>query len=319
MEREALIQVDSLSRRYGDVVVVDDVSFEVRRGEILGFLGPNGAGKSTTMRMVAGVLSATSGRIQIAGVDMQDAPMEAKRHIGFLPEDPPVYPDLTVDEYLGYCARLRDMPGREALAAIADSKARCGLEGVGGRLIGNLSKGYRQRVGIAQAIVHSPAVIILDEPSSGLDPVQIRGVRELMRELGRDHSIILSTHILSEVQSLCDRALIVNRGSLVLDQVIDRLRQDGPEFAGVELELLHPPALEELLGLDGVRSAVAVGEGVFRVEFNGNERGALDGVLGAIVENHWGLGRMNPLGDSLEEVFMRLVAGGQGEQPGGGE
>jgi len=224
MESEILISVQELSRFYGQHRAIENVSFNVHRGEILGFLGPNGAGKSTTMQIISGVLATNHGSVSIAGHDIHEEPRKAKQHIGFLPEQPPLYNDLTIDEFLYYAARLRGIKKDEVQKAIKISKQRCGLNDSGSRLIHNISKGYRQRVGIAQAIIHSPSVIILDEPTSGLDPIQIREIRGLMRELGKDHSVILSTHILSEVQSLCDRVLIINQGHIVLDQSLDQCR-----------------------------------------------------------------------------------------------
>jgi len=308
MEKETLIQVESLSRLYGNIVAVDNVSFHVRRGEILGFLGPNGAGKSTTMQMIAGVLAPTAGSVQIAGVDILEYPQQAKRHIGFLPEQPPVYPDLTVNEYLHYCAQLRQIPKTEIVEAVAACKSRCGIETVEKRLIGNLSKGYQQRVGIAQAIIHSPVAIILDEPTSGLDPIQIKEIRDLMQELGRDHSVILSTHILSEVQSLCDRVLIINQGKLVLDQEINHLHHNEQAVSGLEISLANPPTLEALLDIQGIKAVEIVSDQTFRLEFEGNSD-ATEPLLEAIVKHEWQLRRLNPLGDSLEAMFMQLTLG----------
>lgn len=217
MIRETLITVNHVTRYFGKLCAVDDISFSVGRGEILGFLGPNGAGKSTSMQMICGVIAASSGNISIAGNDIVEAAEQAKRYIGYMPEQLPLYPDQTVDEYLQYCARLRRVPRDDIDAAVTEIKDRCGLNEVGHRLIGNLSQGFRQRTGIAQAIIHTPALVILDEPTTGLDPNQIVEIRELIRELGSDHSVILSTHILPEVQGLCDRVVIINRGKLVLD------------------------------------------------------------------------------------------------------
>jgi ABC-2 type transport system ATP-binding protein len=197
-----------LHRRYGDVHAVQGLDFQVRRGEVLGFLGPNGAGKTTTMQMICGVLAPSEGTVRIGGVDLLEDPVAAKRQLGYLPEQPPLYRELTVDEYLRYCAHLHGLRNRQATTAMDEVKARCGLRDNGGRLIGNLSKGFQQRVGIAQAILHRPAVVVLDEPTVGLDPIQIREIRELMRELGNDHGVILSTHILPEVQAVCDRVQI---------------------------------------------------------------------------------------------------------------
>ncbi|MCP4043744.1 MAG: ATP-binding cassette domain-containing protein, partial [Gammaproteobacteria bacterium] len=200
MKNEVLVSINQLERRFGDTLAVQGVSFEVKRGEVLGFLGPNGAGKSTTMQIIAGTLAPSGGQVLVNGVDILDRPRQAKRQIGFLPEQPPLYRELTVNEYLRYCGALHGLSGKDLTPAMDRVKERCGLQHEGERLIGNLSKGYQQRVGIAQAIIHAPAVVILDEPTVGLDPNQIREIRQLIRELGGDHSVILCTHILPEVQ-----------------------------------------------------------------------------------------------------------------------
>jgi len=227
MNAEILINAQNLSRFYGARCAVNDISFSIKRGEITGFLGPNGAGKSTLMQMVCGVLAATSGSIEIAGHDILEQPIPAKRALGYLPEQPPLYQDCTVDEYLFYCARLRGICGTDVARAVIISKDRCGLADTGKRLIGNLSKGYQQRVGIAQAIIHNPPVIVLDEPTSGLDPNQIIEIRELILGMRNDHSIILSTHILAEAESLCDRILILHQGRVVLDKSLVELTSTG--------------------------------------------------------------------------------------------
>ena len=248
MAGETLISVDRVTRRFGARLAVAAISFTVARGEILGFLGPNGAGKSTTMNMLCGVMAMSSGNIRIAGHDIVDAPAQAKQYLGYLPEKPPLYPELTVNEYLAYCARLRRVPRRHLAAAINGSKQRCGLGEVGQRLLGNLSRGYQQRVGIAQALIHKPAVVILDEPTVGLDPNQIVEIRNLIRELGREQSVILSTHILSEVQGVCDRVVILHAGELVLDAdigAIDNLEQTFTRLtagAAVVVGLADSPA-----------------------------------------------------------------------------
>lgn len=217
MQSETLITVDRVTRRFGRHCAVADISFSVRRGEIVGFLGPNGAGKSTTMNMICGVLACSSGNISIAGHDILEAPKQAKQYLGYLPEKPPLYPDLSVDAYLEYCARLHRVNKHQMSTVVHSIKQRCGLSDAGHRLIGNLSRGYQQRIGIAQAIMHTPAVVILDEPTAGLDPNQIVEIRGLIRELGQDHSVVLSTHILPEVQGICDRVMIMHHGKLVLD------------------------------------------------------------------------------------------------------
>jgi ABC-2 type transport system ATP-binding protein len=220
-QQELLVVASGLSRYYSDHCAVDNLEVQLRKGEVLGLLGPNGAGKSTTMQMLTGNLAPTMGEILINGIDLLDEPRKAKQQIGYLPEQPPVYRDLTVGEYLHYCARLRNVPAKERKAAVDRATERCGLESVGKRLIGNLSKGFRQRVGIAQAILHNPAVVILDEPTVGLDPIQIREIRRLIRELGQEHGIILSTHILPEVQAVCDRVQILNRGKTVFNDTLE--------------------------------------------------------------------------------------------------
>lgn len=306
MENEILISVQELSRFYGDQHAIENVSFNVHRGEILGFLGPNGAGKSTTMQIICGVLAANHGSVTIAGHDIQEAPQQAKEHIGFLPEQPPLYDDLTVDEYLNYAGKLRGIKKDAIAEAVVISKERCGLEHSGSRLIQNLSKGYKQRVGIAQAIIHSPAVIILDEPTSGLDPIQIREIRELMLELAEDHSVILSTHILSEVQSLCGRVLIINQGKIVLDQSMEQLQNNAEKTDHIEIALRNPPALEELLNIEGVASAESSNNDMLRINFNADVD-ATDAIVEKAATEKWGLYKLNPADTSLETIFMQLT------------
>ncbi len=234
---KTLISINDLTKFYGPKKAIEDVSFDVHHAEILGLLGPNGAGKSTTMQIICGVIAANNGSVNIAGHDIIDAPKKAKQNIGFLPEQLPLYGDLTVDEYLLYSAKLRGIKKQNINDLIISCKKRCGLENTGKRLIQNLSKGYKQRVGIAQAIIHMPSIIILDEPTSGLDPKQILEIRELMRELSKVHSIIISTHILSEVEAICDRVLIINEGNIVLDQYLKELLADNNSLESVFLRL----------------------------------------------------------------------------------
>ncbi len=226
-----------LSRVYNRSVAVHDVTLQLRRGEILGLLGPNGAGKSTTMRMLTGNLAPSSGSIEICGVDLLDNPKPAKAHLGYLPEIPPLYMDMTVDEFLAFMARLHRVDKKRIVHAVENSKQKCGLIDQGKQLIGTLSKGLQQRTGIAQAIIHEPDIIILDEPTVGLDPNQIREMRQLIRMLSQSCSIILSTHILSEVESLCERVLIMNKGCIVLDQTLAHLQQEGTDLETVFTEL----------------------------------------------------------------------------------
>lgn len=228
------VSASELSRSYGTLAAVHDISFDLRQGEVLGLLGPNGAGKTTTLQMLAGCLAPSTGTIEICGIDLLERPLEAKALLGYLPETPPLYRELTVDEYLRLAARLRRVPKAAIAEAVENAKQRCGLTEVGKRLIGNLSKGFQQRVGIAQAIVHNPRVVILDEPTVGLDPIQIREIRNLIRELGGTHSVILSTHILPEVESICDRIQIMHRGQMVFSGNFAQLKQNHPEQESLE-------------------------------------------------------------------------------------
>ncbi|PTQ76825.1 ABC-2 type transport system ATP-binding protein [Nitrosomonas oligotropha] len=231
------LSAQNLTRHYGEVVAVHQFDLQLRRGEVLGLLGPNGAGKSTTLRMLTGNLAPSSGGVEICGVDLLDKPQEAKAHVGFLPEIPPLYFDMTVNEYLLLAARLHRVPKEALKAALENVKQRCGLEQHSNNLIGTLSKGYQQRVGIAQAIIHNPDVIILDEPTVGLDPNQMREIRQLIRELGTTSSVILSTHILPEVENVCDRVQIMHQGGIVFDQSMIDLRQQNTSLEAVFTQL----------------------------------------------------------------------------------
>ncbi|MFT5132618.1 MAG: ABC-2 type transport system ATP-binding protein [Gammaproteobacteria bacterium] len=313
MDKEILINVDQIDRYYGDQCAVDGISFSVTRGEVLGFLGPNGAGKSTTMQIICGVLAASSGTITIAGYDIVDDASQAKQHIGFLPERPPLYDDLTVDEYLTYCARIRLVSRNKLANALANSKQRCGLQNHGKRLIGNLSKGYQQRVGIAQSIIHNPSVVILDEPTSGLDPVQIVEIRELISELGADHSVILSTHILPEVQSSCDRVLIINRGRLVLDEKIQSLHNDSHQ-ACCTVALRNAPLLEELDKIEGITHVDSLDQFRFRIIYR-RDINLPQQLADIAAASNWGLFELIPEQDSLEQTFVRLTRGELDQPP----
>ena len=228
-----MIEARGLSKRYGDVVAVDDVSFAIGRGEVVGFLGPNGAGKTTTMRMLTGFLPPTDGTAEIAGHDIFDAPLEARRAVGYLPETLPLYPEMSVDSYLGYVARIKDVPRKKRRAAVDRAAECCGLKDVRRRVIGTLSRGFRQRVGLAQAIVHDPAVLILDEPTVGLDPLQVREIRGLIADLAApeqgdaQHAVILSTHVLPEVEAICHRVILIHEGRKVVDAPLDELTSGG--------------------------------------------------------------------------------------------
>ncbi len=302
---EITVSAQGLLRRFGAHTAVDGVTLELKRGEILGFLGPNGAGKTTTMQMLTGNLAPSAGTIRICGIDLLDHPSAAKSHIGYLPETPPLYRELTVGEYIDLAARLHRVPKAERGAAIGEALTRCGLADVSKKLVGALSKGYQQRVGIAQAIVHRPDVVILDEPTVGLDPNQIREIRSLIRELGRDRSVILSTHILPEVESVCDRVVILHHGRSVFSDTIDGLKK----FHGgriVHVGLRHPPAASLLAAIPGVARVEEDGANIFRLSFADNAD-PTDALVRRAVEESWGLFQLMPAQSSVEEVFVQLT------------
>lgn len=298
----SLIQASGLRRTYGPHLAVDGLDIQLGRGDILGFLGPNGAGKSTSMRMLTGNLAPHQGQVFINGIDLLQAPLEAKRHLGYLPEIPPLYPDMRVDEYLLYAARLHGLAKKTAALALERAKERCGLTQVGQRLIGNLSKGYQQRVGIAQAIIHEPLVVVLDEPTVGLDPNQIREIRALIRELGQSHSVILSTHILPEVQSLCNKVQIINQGRTLYLAALDA-ETEGARRLEVELE--RPPQRDVLLGLAMVADVEPLGQGRFGIQLHEDQGSAA--LAEALVG--YGLKALIPKVRSLEQTFVELTSG----------
>ena len=300
---EVLVKVENLSRFYQNHRAISQLSFTLKAGEVLGFLGPNGAGKSTTMQVITGNLAPSEGEVSIAGHDILEAPRAAKRHLGYLPEQPPVYRDASVDEYLRYCARLHRIAHGQVIASVDRVKQLCGLEDVGRRLIGNLSKGYQQRVGIAQAIVHDPQVVILDEPTVGLDPIQIREIRTLIRTLGSQHSVILSTHILSEVQATCDRVQIIRAGELIYSASTESLNQ-GHE-SSVKLALRKNVPLEALSSVAGVDHVEALDAGRFRVFFAPDAN--TDALVAAAAQQEWGLYELIPEQQSLEDLFIELT------------
>lgn len=320
MNQERLLQVKNLSRRYGSQWAVEGLSFEIRRGEVLGFLGPNGAGKSTTMQMITANLAPTSGSIIINGIDLFEQPRAAKAMLGYLPEQPPLYKDLSVDEFLAFVARLNGIERGAQSRAIVLVKERCGLGDVGRRLIANLSKGYQQRVGIAQAIIHSPEIVILDEPTVGLDPIQVRAIRELIRELGGDHSVILSTHILPEVQATCDRVQIINRGRLVVSDSIDGLlgRMQG---STLKVALRNPPTPADLQRLsESIEQVEPLAEGHFRIHFQSDQNPAelAESIVTQAVAKGWGLYELTPATRSLEDIFVDITTSEiEPEQPKG--
>jgi ABC-2 type transport system ATP-binding protein len=307
-----VIEVQHLTKRYGRITAVDDVSFRVQRGEILGFLGPNGAGKTTTMRVLTGYLPATEGRAIVAGFDVFDQPIEAKRRTGYLPETPPLYVDMTVREYLTFVARVKGVPSAERKRRVDAVMERTRVFDVAGRHCGKLSKGYRQRVGLAQAIIHNPDVLILDEPTAGLDPKQIIETRQLIKSLAGDHTIILSTHILPEVSQTCQRVVIINKGHVVAVDTPDNLtaRLRGSETMYVQVDSGSADAKPMLSGVGGVTGVSVVDghDGVAGFEVT-SERGrdVRRELAQTVVAQGWGLLELRPVRMSLEDIFLQVT------------
>ena len=306
-----MIEVQHLTKRYGRVTAVDDVTFRVERGEILGFLGPNGAGKTTTMRILTGFMPATEGKALVAGFDVFDQPLEAKRRTGYLPETPPLYPDMTVQEYLDFVAKIKGVLSAERRQRVKTVMERTRIDDMAQRLCSKLSKGYKQRVGLAQAIIHNPEVLILDEPTAGLDPKQIIETRELIKELAGDHTIILSTHILPEVSQTCQRVVIINKGHVVAVDTPDNLtaRLRGSETLYVQVDAIGDAAA----ALGRVGGVTRVTETDRRDTLVGYEVESEHGhdvrreLARSVVESGWGLLELRPMRMSLEEIFLSLT------------
>lgn len=300
-----LLEAKELSRFFGDTAAVNNVSFNIKQGEVLGFLGPNGAGKSTTMRMLTGNLAPDNGQIIINGIDLLDNPKQAKACIGYLPETPPLYKEHTVTEFLQFCARLNGIAKKQQKTAVDNVIERCGLADVSKRLIANLSKGFQQRVGIAQAIIHSPAVVILDEPTSGLDPIQIREIRQLIRDIANEHSVILSTHILPEVQMLCDRVQIISKGQLLFNDSLQKLTEQMQSTA-IVVGFSHSVDIGSLSAINGVNDVVKVDEQHFKLSYL-PDHDPTQALLREAVEHNWPLTSLMPEQHSLEDVFMKII------------
>lgn len=314
-----MIEVQHVTKRYGPVAAVNDVSFRVEAGQILGFLGPNGAGKTTTMRVLTGYLPPTEGTATIAGFDVLEEPIEAKRRTGYLPESPPLYPDMTVREYLTFVARINGLASTERVNRIGQVMERTSIGDVADRHCGKLSKGYRQRVGLAQAILHNPDVLILDEPTAGLDPKQIIETRELIKELAGDHTIILSTHILPEVAQTCERVVIINKGRVVAEDTPDNLtgRLHGAVTIQMQIDTAGADPTGALQAVPGVAS-VSLGDpgsdGRTVEVQSAQDVDIRRGLANAVVSNGWGLLEMRRARLSLEEIFLQLTTA---EEPAG--
>ena len=308
-----MIEIQHLTKRYGSKLAVDDAVFTIRKGEILGFLGRNGAGKSTTMNIITGYISATSGTVRLDGYDILENPREVKRRIGYLPEQPPLYMDMTVNEYLKFVCSIKDVRRTSVSSHLNDITELVGLEDVRKRLIRNLSKGYRQRVGMAQALIGNPEVVILDEPTVGLDPRQIIEIRRLIRQLGTDHTIVLSSHILHEVADVCDRIVIINQGKIVAEDTLENLTNKASDHPRIQLRIAGPEdtVFQALHDLDGVRRVYKLGSrenGTF--DFMLETNGQTD-LREPVFTRMAGLGYpiliQKPMEMELEDVFLQLT------------
>src|SRR5262245_9445444 len=315
-----MIEVENLTKRYGRHTAVDGISFRVEKGEILGFLGPNGAGKTTTMRILTCYLPATAGTARVAGHDVFQAPLEVKRRVGYIPETPPLYPDMSVQDFLTFCAKIKGVPAKERAAKVDEAIARCRVGDVRTKLIGKLSKGYRQRVGLAQAVLHNPEVLILDEPTAGLDPKQIIETRELIKSLGGSHTIILSTHILPEVSMTCGRVVIINKGRVVAEDTPENLTHRLRGAGGLRLEVRG----DEALVLGAVQSVPGVLQARARTDAHGIVVVEVEAEAGrdvraelasAVVGKGFGLLGLQQAGMSLEEIFLHLTTTDSAAEP----
>ncbi len=310
-----MIQAQGLTKRYGPITAIEDVSFEVAQGEIIGFLGPNGAGKSTTMRILTGYSPATEGRAKIAGFDIAEQPIEVKRRVGYMPESVPLYHEMTVGKFLAYVAEVKGVLHRQAQRETERVMEQCGLRGMANRIIRNLSKGYRQRVGLAQALLGSPPVLILDEPTVGLDPSQIIEIRQMIRDLAHEHTVLLSTHILPEVSMLCQRVLIIHEGRLVAQDAMANLAgpREGVRHYEVDARGPREEVRTLLSGVEGVKQVKMDGTGPFVVETDAASDAAA-GISRALVQAGYRLCSLQERGRTLEDVFVEAIAADQANQ-----
>jgi ABC-2 type transport system ATP-binding protein len=304
MMEHPILSIKNLSHRYSSSWAIRDIDLEINRTGILGLLGSNGAGKSTTMNIMCGVLNQTEGNVLINGIDIREQPELAKRQIGFLPQNPPLYLDLTVDEYLIYTAELRKMDYKDIKSALGEAKERCGISHFSNRLIKNLSGGYRQRVGIAQAIIHKPKLVVMDEPTNGLDPNQITEVRTLIKEIAVEHAVIFSSHVLSEVQMLCKEIKMIADGKIVFSDTMDAFN-NYVEPHSVLMQMENPPVAAELLKIAGVDKVDFVTERQARVYFTG-DREITERLIAASVHNSWRLSEISLDKTALDEIFKQL-------------
>lgn len=305
-----MIDVKHLTKKYGDLVAVDDLTFQVDKGKIWGLLGPNAAGKTTTMRILTGYLPATDGKASVAGFDVFERPNDVKKNIGYLPENIPLYPEMTVEAFLDFVAEIKQIPSSKRKEAISKAVEVSGLKSVRGRLIKNISRGFRQRVGIAQALIHDPLVLILDEPTSGLDPAQIKEIRQLIKSLKGERTIVLSTHILTEVTQVCDGAVLINKGKLMASGSLEDLTASYKEHEGVFLRLRKEDekAASILESIPGVEKVTKEDSG-FKVEW-AKEKDLRDVLTKTIVDTELGLVEMRPLAMNIEDLYLNIISGG---------
>ena len=306
-----MIKVSEVTKKYPGRVAVDNISFEVKRGEIVGFLGPNGAGKTTTMRLLTGYLPLTAGTIEVAGFDVSTHPQEVRRRIGYLPESCPLYPEMRVDEYLRFRAELKGVAPQARKSKINEVKERCGLTDVGGRIIGQLSKGYRQRVGLADSLVHDPDLLVLDEPTVGLDPYQIRQVRELITQLAERHTVLLSTHILPEVEAICERIMIIKEGRIVASDTEENLHRKLHASSIIRMEVrADKDAVLDLVGnMNGmdVQNSSELGDGWVWVEVEADSPDMRVELFNLAVAEGWTMRELTEQQHSLEDTFVEIT------------
>lgn len=311
-----MIKVSGVTKKYPARVAVDNISFEVNRGEIVGFLGPNGAGKTTTMRMLTGYLPMNSGTIEVAGFNIVDHPGDVRRRIGYLPENCPLYPEMRVDEYLKFRASLKGVKSSARRAKVSEVKEQCGLTEVGKRIIGQLSKGYRQRVGLADSLVHDPDLLVLDEPTVGLDPYQIRQVRELITKLADRHTILLSTHILQEVEAICERILIINEGKIVASDTEENLHRKLHACSVIEMEVLadQGTAIHKVDAMEGmdVRNSSMLPDGWLWLEIEADSPTMRIELYNLAVAEGWSMRELSEQHHSLEDTFVRITSAAGG-------
>ena len=300
----SVVKVEHLSHKYSVQWAIRDINFEIKQKGVLGLLGSNGAGKSTTMNIMCGVLNQTEGEVYINGINLREHPVEAKKHIGFLPQKPPLHLDLTVEEYLTHCSHIRLMEKSKIQKAVDEAMEHCSITHFRQRLLRNLSGGYQQRVGIAQAIVHNPQFVVLDEPTNGLDPNQIVEIRQLIKEIARDRSVLLSTHILPEVQATCDHIHMIEQGHMVFEGTMEEFN-NYVEPSTFVVEFLNPPTVEELKQLDGVDEVIEMTRGRFRVRFSDN-RNITCRMVELSVTRGWNLSEIMIERNSLDEIFAQL-------------